>query len=850
MKEYRARKKEKLGDKWLQMERARVKGYFVPMEELSSSEKDKKRSKNRKAAKIFYRKQKTIKEPEADIMNLTGDAVERNEQPAESDENGISSTTNDCASGSTMTIKLPFHSTVVNASRTSGRALGGKKKASRALKNSYKKIDALSDENEALKRKIKTTQKRLERFRAKATDSPKTPKSRADKILLKSGINPKRHPNIRKRLIYNECVNVEIMDAANHASNTKSVVHKVVSGKSVAQYRLKSFMQKMTSFNRRKSLSCKDLNVKKKRIMQQKADNLKEHVTSFLNRDDNSRSMPGKGDAVKVGKHKQQKRVLNDYLHNLHNKYRAESNKKISLAAFCRLRPKHISLVNFASRSICLCSKHQNFSFKLKTLKNMGISTVTSPDTFVDMYKDSNDKLEDLLQKAPGEVVKYQQWKRVKLPNGKDRMRIVDIQLSKTEFITAMKKEFDTFVTHVKRVSEQYKAVKQMKDALPENHVLVQMDFSENYNCQTMEEIQSAYWNSSMVTLHPTIIYYKNTSGNLCHKSLVFVSEVLHHNAAMVSAIVNDVVGISKEYVTDLKQVHFWTDSPSSQYRNKSVFDLISRFEESHNCRASWHYFESGHGKSACDGVGGTTKRNADMAVKQNKAVIQDASDFFAWATQSEGEIQYHMITQDVYDRQSIVIEARKELIKPIKGTMSLHSIAVEEHGNLVKRNTTCACEYCFSEEGFDGLSACCWEIVDIQKRRLDLISNPAENDHRPNRLDLIPNPAENDNRPTLVEVLIPCLSEEDYVIANYDDQSYVGKVIEKDKEDDTIHIDFMVQSGKVRKFRWPNKPDRVWVEKRDILRIIDPPRATGKGGRMYEVSEEVLHFMDIFNEK
>lgn len=27
-------------------------------------------------------------------------------------------------------------------------------------------------------------------------------------------------------------------------------------------------------------------------------------------------------------------------------------------------------------------------------------------------------------------------------------------------------------------------------------------------------------------------------------------------------------------------------------------------------------HFESGHGKSPCDGVGGTTKRNADNAVK------------------------------------------------------------------------------------------------------------------------------------------------------------------------------------------------------------------------------------------
>ena len=41
---------------------------------------------------------------------------------------------------------------------------------------------------------------------------------------------------------------------------------------------------------------------------------------------------------------------------------------------------------------------------------------------------------------------------------------------------------------------------------------------------------------------------------------------------------------------------------------------------------------EAGHGKGPCDPIGGVAKRNADMAVKQQKAVIQDANDFFAWA--------------------------------------------------------------------------------------------------------------------------------------------------------------------------------------------------------------------------
>lgn len=149
--------------------------------------------------------------------------------------------------------------------------------------------------------------------------------------------------------------------------------------------------------------------------MKQKADKLRQDVVGFLRRDDNSRILPGKTDAVKVAKDKQQKRVMNDYIHNLHMKNKAESNFSISLSTLCRLRPRDISLANFASRSSCLCAKHHNFNFKLRTLKTLEVWTVTSPETVVDTHSNSEDKLEAMLEKIPYENIKFPQWKRVKL---------------------------------------------------------------------------------------------------------------------------------------------------------------------------------------------------------------------------------------------------------------------------------------------------------------------------------------------------------------------------------------------------------------------------------------------------
>ena len=45
---------------------------------------------------------------------------------------------------------------------------------------------------------------------------------------------------------------------------------------------------------------------------------------------------------------------------------------------------------------------------------------------------------------------------------------------------------------------------------------------------------------------------------------------------------------------------------------------------------------ESGHGKGPCDPVGGTAKRKADLAVKNDKVVIQNTHHFFALAMERQ----------------------------------------------------------------------------------------------------------------------------------------------------------------------------------------------------------------------
>ena len=80
---------------------------------------------------------------------------------------------------------------------------------------------------------------------------------------------------------------------------------------------------------------------------------------------------------------------------------------------------------------------------------------------------------------------------------------------------------------------------------------------------------------------------------------------------------------------------------------------------------ARWNYFESGHGKGPCDGIGGVAKRRESDAIKQGKACIQDATDFFSWAKGSSGTIKYRFYTTDDFDKTSAEIQKTTPITMP-----------------------------------------------------------------------------------------------------------------------------------------------------------------------------------------
>ena len=89
---------------------------------------------------------------------------------------------------------------------------------------------------------------------------------------------------------------------------------------------------------------------------------------------------------------------------------------------------------------------------------------------------------------------------------------------------------------------------------------------------------------------------------------------------------------------------------------------------------AEWHFFASCHGKSACDGIGGTLKRLARLASLQRHSNnhITSPEQLFNWARENV-DIKTFYVSSDSVQNNAATIERRMEQASVVQGTRSLH---------------------------------------------------------------------------------------------------------------------------------------------------------------------------------
>ena len=251
------------------------------------------------------------------------------------------------------------------------------------------------------------------------------------------------------------------------------------------------------------------------------------------------------------------------------------------------------------------------------------------------------------------------------------------------------------FREHHNRVQLQYEAVRTLKQVLPPNHVMVQMDYAENWATSFMEEIQSAFFGKDQLTLHPMVTYRKDEEGNLLTKSYVGVSMATSHAFPTTLAFLDQLVEEIKEEVPDISHLHIVTDSPTSQYRNRYSCSLLKKAMDLFQIRITWNWLEAGHGKGPCDGVGGAIKGLADRVVKSTGS-IQTADEFIEQIAPQTQKVKLLLAKIPQVTASAKVVEAWDA--PAVHGLMASHQATVQD-GKLYLRETSCYNNCCMTDD-------------------------------------------------------------------------------------------------------------------------------------------------------
>lgn len=606
---------------------------------------------------------------------------------------------------------------------TSRQKDSGKKVARKNRENKNKEIKKLKEKLKNAERKVLKYKSRMHRLKEnnkvlKNCCYPDTPNKVVDELLKGHNVSPE----VRKRLLFGEVISKQVKENFKRSSTSrKSKLVECVTGKIIKKYKLVEYMRILTS---RRAIGDKGY-LERKRA-NYRIQILRQNVQQFLERDDNSRMTAGKKESITKNKEKKQKRYLNDSLRKLHNKFLKENPRflNLSYSMFCKLRPFWIVTPLVTARDTCLCKVHANFGLLITALKKKDLIVEKTPTELVQslccpgetlqeqcltrecsmcMTKDVQFNNFDSL-----ECTSYEKWvtrkesvmiKGVLKQTQKTIKLKIDCNLG--SLASEAKQSINPFMNHIRNIKHQFDVIKNVKETLTEYEALLHFDFSQNYSCKYANEIQSFHFGGSrtQITLHTSVLYYKNNS-KMCvkHKSFCSVSESLRHDPAAICAHLNPIIQQTKNNVPKLKKVHFLSDGPSTQYKNKTMFYFFGTYlsEKLGVDEIVWHYSEAGHGKGAADGIGGSIKRLADSLVSRGMDVA-NFEQFLNALKENCKETSIFSVTDEEINNVDRMLPDHP--LKRFLGTMRVHQLTWDKDKPLTIQLRSLSCLKCSSSK-------------------------------------------------------------------------------------------------------------------------------------------------------
>ena len=394
------------------------------------------------------------------------------------------------------------------------------------------------------------------------------------------------------------------------------------------------------------------------------AEDLVTKIADLLCQDEISKVSPDKNKT----KNGTQIRFRLHYLSVLHARFVAETGMECHYSTFTRHVPQHVIKPKASDWGTCLCAICLNPELKIEKLTKLGYLKPVVLDRMDD------DGWELLFAKLEEHHVNisYVEWRKVTSMTGPTFFSRKFVSTKPMAMLAGeLAEELRVLQEHLHRVKTQYKAFREAKhDAMAEDTTaMLQIDWSENVELNQTRQEHSSYYGKISVSIHAGYIWSKETN-----YGFAALSDCTDHKAATVwsslTPTLETLVQNGKEKIIIV------SDSPSSQYLNKSSFFFGQQFAKSHGVSLTRIFLESGHGKGTADGIGAVTKRviNDNVSFSPDEA-IKDAAQHLLFNCL---KTVYKMIQGNtsvwlsVYKESDVRdFEAKLPHLKPMRSTKS-----------------------------------------------------------------------------------------------------------------------------------------------------------------------------------
>ncbi|KAE8738771.1 hypothetical protein FOCC_FOCC015744 [Frankliniella occidentalis] len=283
--------------------------------------------------------------------------------------------------------------------------------------------------------------------------------------------------------------------------------------------------------------------------------------------------------------------------------------------------------------------------------------------------KNYSDNLRSVLDEVLGDTVTFSRWEKVS-----KKSQLISRQDSKENFCDLFLQSVCDLAWHDFLARMQQSALWHLKCDMPPGHVLVCADFAENYSFTIQNSVQGFHWNNSQATVHPFVCYF-GSEGKIQHLSFVVISNCKDHNSLTVYVFQKKLIAFLKEKFPVLHKLIYFTDGCAAQYKNFKSLKNLCEHKSDFGLDAEWHFYATSHGKSACDGVGGTVKREARHACLQSpfQNLIGTPRELFQWCVTKMTGTHFCYVDQEDIEKERLFFETRTGKCSTLTGTMNYH---------------------------------------------------------------------------------------------------------------------------------------------------------------------------------